>query len=218
MQTADSIAGFPFMLSLLAGAVAYGAGLMLRRGLALATDGHAPDWPSALLRGLGLLFFGASFAWTWSLQPRTGQVGLITTLGTYSPSAYARESLTAGQLAFLVGCSLLVLGGLVLAGWAVQARLRNRIRGQTPDRLADRAPYAIIRRPMTLGIGVALLGGTLLANTIGAWVCLVVGCALGWILQELDDLDLRSRVAWVSAQHRQIPRFVPRRRRASRRS
>jgi protein-S-isoprenylcysteine O-methyltransferase Ste14 len=210
MPTPNWIAGFPFVLILTAGVAAYAGGLLLRRGLALATDERAPGWPSAILRGLGLVCMAASFVWTWSLQPRVGQVGLITTLGTYSPAALTRETLTAGQLAFVVGCGLLVLGGLALAGWALNARIRNAVVGHPPDRLAERAPYNRIRRPLTLGIGLALLGGTLLAGTLSAWACLILATGLGWILQEFDDLDLRSRFAWVADQQRRIPRFIPR--------
>ena len=210
MQTIDWIAGFPFVLSLIAGAVAYGGGLLLRRGLALATDGRAPDWPSATLRAIGLIFMAASFVWAWSLQPRVGQVGLITTLGTYSPTALTRESLTPGQLAIVVGGGLLVLGGVALAGWALVARIRNSVLGRSPDRLADHNPYSIIRRPLTLGMGIVLLGATLLADTLGAWACLILGCGLGWILQEFDDIDLRSRFAWVADLQRRVPRFIPR--------
>jgi protein-S-isoprenylcysteine O-methyltransferase Ste14 len=210
MQTVDWIAGFPFVLSLVAGAMAYGGGLLLRRGLALATDGRAPTWPSAILRAIGLIFVAGSFVWAWSLQPRVGQVGLITTLGTYSPTALTRETLTPGQLAIVVGSGVLVMAGLVLAGWALVARIRNSVLGRSPDHLADHNPYSIIRRPLTLGIGVALLGATLLADTLGAWVCLILGCGLGWILQEFDDLDLRSRVAWVADLQRRVPRFLPR--------
>lgn len=211
MQTVNWIAGFPFVLGLAAGTAAYAGGLLLRRGLALATDGRAPGWPSAILRALGLACMAASFAWAWSMQPRVGQVGLITTLGTYSPAALTRENLTPGLLAQVVGSGLLVLGGLALAGWAINARIRNAIIGHSLDRLAERAPYRRIRRPLTLGIGVALLGGTLLAGTLGAWACLILASGLGWILQEFEDLDLRSRFAWVAEQQRRIPRFIPRR-------
>ena len=210
MESPNWIAGFPFVLSLMAGTAAYAGGMLLRRGLALATDGRAPGWPSAILRSLGLVCMAASFVWAWSLQPRVGQVGLITTLGTYSPAALANENLTPGQLAFVVGSGLLVLGGLALAGWALSARIRNTVVGLPPDRLAERAPYDRIRRPLTLGIGLALLGGTLLAGTLGAWACLILAVVLGWILQEFDDLDLRSRFAWVADQQRRIPRFIPR--------
>ncbi len=210
MRTAEWIAGFPFVLGLAAGAVAYTVGLLLRRGLALATDGRAPGWPSAIPRVIGLAFVAASFVWTWSLRPRSGQVGLITSLGTYSPSALTRESLTPGQLAFVVASGLLVMAGLALAGWALVARVRNSVLGRSPDHLAGHVPYSIIRRPLMLGIGVALLGGTLLADTLGAWVCLMIGSALGWILQELDDLDRRSRIAWVAEEQRRILRFIPR--------
>jgi protein-S-isoprenylcysteine O-methyltransferase Ste14 len=210
MPTPNWIAWFPFVLSLTAGVAAYAGGLLLRRGLALATGGRAPGWPSAILRGFGLICMAASFAWAWSLQPRPEQVGLITTLGTYSPAALTRGALTAGQLALVVAGSLLVLGGLALAGWALIARIRNTLAGHLVDRLAERAPYNRIRRPLTLGIGVALLGGTLLAGTLGAWACLILAAGLGWLLQEFDDLDLRSRFAWVADQQRRIPRFLPR--------
>ena len=53
MQTADWIAEFPFVLSLMAGAVAYAGALLLRRGLALAAGDRVPGWPAAVLRALG---------------------------------------------------------------------------------------------------------------------------------------------------------------------
>jgi protein-S-isoprenylcysteine O-methyltransferase Ste14 len=210
MRTANWIAEFPFVLTLVAGVAAYAGGLLLRRGLALATEGRAPNWPSAILRALGLACMAVSFGWAWSLQRRPGETGMITSLGTYSPAALARESLTPGELAFVVGSGLLILGGLLLAGWALMARIRNAVVGRSPDRLAERAPYNRIRRPLTLGIGLALLGETLLAGTLGAWACLVLAAGLVWALQECDDLDLRSRFAWVAEQHRRIPRFIPR--------
>jgi protein-S-isoprenylcysteine O-methyltransferase Ste14 len=130
-------------------------------------------------------------------------------MGTYSPATLARESLTPGELAYVVASALLILSGLGLAGWALMARIRNVVAGRSLDRLADRAPYSWIRRPLTLGIGLALLGATLLAGTLGAWACLVLAAGLVWVLQEFDDLDLRSRFAWVAEQHRRIPRFIP---------
>jgi protein-S-isoprenylcysteine O-methyltransferase Ste14 len=211
MQTADWIAEFPFTLSLMAGAVAYAGALLLRRGLALATDGRVPDWPAAVLRSLGLASVLASFVWAWTLRPSVGPSGVITSMGTYSPAALARTSLTPAVLALTVGSGLLILGGLALAMWALMARLRNGTYGRSPDRLAEWAPYRVIRRPLTLGSGLALLGATLLAGTLAAWACLILAAVLVCVLQEFDDRELRSRVAWVTEQHRRIPRLIPRR-------
>lgn len=210
MRMADWIAEFPFLISLMAGAVAYAGGLLLRRGLALATDGRGPGWPAVGLRALGLASVLASFVWAWSLGPQIGPSGVITSMGTYSPAALAREGLTPGLLALTVGSGILILGGLALAAWSLIVRIRNGVFGRSPDRLAERPPYRILRRPLTLGCGLALLGATLLAGTLAAWACLILAAGLVCLLQEFDDLELRSRVAWVAEQHRRIPRFIPR--------
>jgi hypothetical protein len=210
MQTADWIAELPFVLSLTAGAVAYVGALLLRRGLALAVAGRVPGWPAAILRTLGLASVLASFVWAWSLGPSVGPSGVITSMGTYSPAALARENLTPIGLALAIGSGALILGGLALAVWALMARIRNGTYGRSPDRLAEWAPYRVVRRPLTLGCGLALLGATLLAGTLAAWACLILAAVLVCLLQELDDRELRSRVAWVAEQHRRIPRLVPR--------
>lgn len=211
MRTADWIAELPFVLSLTAGAVAYAGALLLRRGLVLAADNRLPAWPAALLRALGLASVLASFVWAWSLGPSVGPSGVITSMGTFSPTALARESLTPGGLALTTGSAALILGGLALTVWAFLARARNGTYGRSPDRLAEWVPYRVIRRPMTLGCGLALSGATLLAGTLAAWACLILAAVLVCLLQEFDDLELRSRVAWVAEQHRRIPRLIPRR-------
>jgi protein-S-isoprenylcysteine O-methyltransferase Ste14 len=211
MQTADWIAEFPFVLSLTAGAVAYACALLLRRGLAMAAGNRVPGWPAAVLRALGPVSILASFVWAWSLGPSVGPSGVITSMGTFSPTALARQSLTPGGLALTIGSGALILGGLALATWSLLARIRNGTYGRTPDRLAEWAPYRVIRRPLTLGCGLALFGATLLAGTLAAWACLILAAVLVCVLQEFDDRELRSRVAWVAEQHRRIPRLIPRR-------
>ena len=202
---------FPFLIGLAAGGVAYVCGLMLRRGLALAGAGRPPAWPADAVRVLGALCLLASFLWTWSLGPDVGPSGVITTMGTFSPAALAKPDLSLEAMALTVGSGLLVLAGLALTAWSITARIRNGIFGKSPDRLADRPPYRSIRRPMTLGFGLALLGATMLAGTLAAWVCLIVAACLVSILQEIDDRELRSRFGWVAEQQLRIPRFIPRR-------
>jgi len=209
---------FPFLIGLAAGGLAYACAVMLRRGLALAGAGRPPTWPTDALRVLGVLCLLASLLWAWSLGPSAGPSGVITTMGTFSPAALAKQDLSLKALAFTVGSGLLVVAGLALAIWSLTARIRNGVFGKSPDRLADRPPYRSIRRPMTLGFGLALLGATLLAGTLAAWACLMVTACLVWLLQEIDDRELRSRFGWMAEQHRRIPRFIPRpsRRRAGR--
>ena len=88
-------------------------------------------------------------------------------------AALASKELSAADLALTVACWLLVIAGVALAAWSLTARIRNGLFGKSPDRLAERPPYHRLRRPMTLGVGVVLLGATLLAGTIPAWVCLL---------------------------------------------
>jgi protein-S-isoprenylcysteine O-methyltransferase Ste14 len=201
---------FPFLISLAAGGLAYVCGVILRRGLALAGVGRTPSWPAEALRFLGVLCLLASFLWAWTLGPSAGPSGVVTTMGTFSPAALAKQDLSIKALAFTVGSGLLVLAGLALAVWSLTARIRNGVFGKSLDRLADRPPYRSIRRPMTLGFGLALLGATLLTGTLAAWACLVVAACLVWLLQEIDDRELRSRFGWVAEQQRRIPRFLPR--------
>jgi protein-S-isoprenylcysteine O-methyltransferase Ste14 len=204
---------FPFLIAVVAGALAYACGLLLRRGLALAGGARPPAWPGDVLRALGVLSWLAAFAWAWSLGPRPGRFGVITTMGTFSPAAMASKELTAAGLLLTVLCWLLVVAGMALAAWSLLARIRNGLLGKSPDRLAERPPYHRLRRPMTLGVGLALLGATFLAGTIPALACLLAVALVVLVLQEIDERELRSRLAWLAEQHRRIPRFLPRRRR-----
>jgi protein-S-isoprenylcysteine O-methyltransferase Ste14 len=202
---------FPFLIAVAAGALAYTCGLLLRRGLALAGGTHPPAWPADGLRALGVLSWLAAFLWAWSLGPRPGRFGVITTLGTLSPSALTPRELTAADLALTIACWLLVIAGALLAAWSLAARIRNGLFGKSPDRLAERPPYSLLRRPMSLGVGVVLLGATQLAGTLPAWACLLAVALAALLLQEFDELELRARVPWLAEQHRRIPRFLPRR-------
>jgi len=202
---------FPFLIAVAAGALAYACGLLLRRGLALAGGARPAAWPADGLRGLGALSWLAAFLWSWSLGPRPGLFGVITTMGTFSPAALASRELTAAGLALTIVCWLLVIAGAVLAAWSLAARIRNGLFGKSPDRLAGRPPYHRLRRPMTLGTGLALLGATLLAGTVPAWVCLLAVVVAALVLQEIDERESRARLPWLAEQHRRIPRFLPRR-------
>jgi hypothetical protein len=189
---------FPFLIAVAAGALAYACGLMLRRGLALAGGTRPPAWPADGLRGLGVLSWLAAFLWAWSLGPRPGRFGVITTLGTFSPAALSSKELTTAGLALTIA-------------WSLAARIRNGLFGKSPDRLAQRPPYHRVRRPMTMGVGVVLLGATLLAGTFAAWVCLLTVTLAALVLQEIDERESRARLPWLAEQHRRIPRFLPRR-------
>jgi protein-S-isoprenylcysteine O-methyltransferase Ste14 len=202
---------FPFLIAVAAGALAYACGLMLRRGLALAGGTRPPAWPADGLRGLGVLSWLAAFLWAWSLGPRPGRFGVITTLGTFSPAALSSKELTTAGLALTIACWLLMIAGAVLVAWSLAARIRNGLFGKSPDRLAQRPPYHRVRRPMTMGVGVVLLGATLLAGTFAAWVCLLTVALAALVLQEIDERESRARLPWLAEQHRRIPRFLPRR-------
>ena len=204
---------FPFLIAVGAGALVYACGLLLRRGLALAGGARPPAWPADALRGLGVLSWLAAFLWSWSLGPRVGRFGVITTLGTFSPAAMAAKELSAAGLVLTIICWLLVVAGAALAAGSLLARIRNGLLGKSPDRLAERPPYHRLRRPMTLGVGLALLGATLLAGTVPGWACLLSVALVALVLQEIDERELRSRFPWLAEQHRRIPRFLPHRRR-----
>lgn len=205
------LAEFPFLIAVAAGGMVYTCGLLLRRGLALAAGNHPPAWPAEMLRALGILSWLSAFLWAWSLGPRIGPSGVITTMGTFSPAALASKDLTTAELALAVVSAVLILGGALLAAWSLAARIRNGLFSKSSDRLAHRPPYSRVRRPMTLGAGLALLGATLLAGSIPAWVCLLAVAVLALSLQEIDEGELRSRFPWVAEQHQRIPRFLPRR-------
>lgn len=202
---------FPFLIAVAAGGLAYACGLMLRRGLALAGGVRPPMWPADVLRALGVVCWLAAFLWAWSLAPRLGQSGVITSVGTFSPAALASKDPSPTELAWNAVGGLLMLGGAALGLASLSARIRNGLFGKSPDRLADRPPYSRIRRPMTLGAGLALLGASLLARSLPAWICLAAVGVVALGLQEIDERELRSRLGWLAEQHRRIPRFIPRR-------
>jgi len=125
-------------------------------------------------------------------------------------------------LGFLSGLVLVVLG-LLLAGWSVWAQLKLGRGGPLPvaptQRLVTMGPYALCRNPMVLGeflyltgLGLLLASPSFLALTWLAFFPVVVAYLK---LVEEKELEARFGEAYL-AYKRRVPLLIPRPRRGRR--
>jgi protein-S-isoprenylcysteine O-methyltransferase Ste14 len=144
------------------------------------------SWILSLLSSLGFLW---SFLWAW---------GFGTTFDwTWQP------------LLLVLGW-ILLLAGLGLYLWALSAMGMRAILPQPGDRLERRPPYHRIRRPMGLSFFVGLLGASLIANSVQAWVCLALWTFYASVLLELEEWELAGRIPAAREYFQSTPRYLPR--------
>ena len=153
--------------------------------------GDARRWVASALLVAGVLAAGVV------LERRTG-----------GPVAAPPVLVALGLLAVVAGASLHVAARRVLgAEWSSRAT--------APVHLVDRGPYAVVRHPLYLGLGL-LAGGSMAAHAslpvLAGGVGLLVGIA-SKIVWEERALAAAFGAAW-EAYRRRVPRLVPRRRRS----
>ena len=149
----------------------------------------------------------------WQPSIAAGLAVLATTLA----GALVLERLT-GRLAFQAPAAaiglVLVLGGVLLHGWARRAlgpMWSGVVQVRAQHMLVDRGPYRLVRHPI-YSAGLLLAVGTLLAHPSVATTCLAVGFALGMLVKaRLEERALRRVLGReYEAYAARVPAFVPR--------
>jgi hypothetical protein len=162
---------FPFALPC-TGAFLVGVGSVFVRRAApvISTNLWPLNWLLSLLSSLGFLW---SFIWAWGL-------------GTSSDWIWQPLLIVVGWVFLLAGLGLYL--------WALSAMGMRAMLPRMGDRQERRPPYHRIRRPMGLSYYVALLGATLIANSIQAWTCLALWGVYASVLLELEEWELAGRI------------------------
>lgn len=182
----DLISDNPFILAIVAGAVAEASAILLRR--------IAPvfgSWCWWLSRGLTLF---AYLSLTWSLYWAIREA--IDPLATYNP-----------LVVVIGGISLLL--GIVLIAWAMFVLGRRTFLAWPGDKLETRPPYRHLRRPMGLGVIFLGLGVAVILNTGSTWIWLLMWLIGSLLLYELEEWELRQRIPAAKEYHKKTPRYVP---------
>jgi protein-S-isoprenylcysteine O-methyltransferase Ste14 len=124
-------------------------------------------------------------------------------------------------LPVLIGLAL-IAGGLALWAWTV--RLFDRIGKGTlapwdpPRQLVVEGPYGHVRNPMITAVAAILLGEAALFGSLGLLIWWAAFVAVNWVyfvVSEEPGLERRFGEEY-RAYRRNVPRWIPRPRRASR--
>jgi protein-S-isoprenylcysteine O-methyltransferase Ste14 len=183
----DFLLGYPFLLSLLAAALAQASAVSLRR--ASIALGSAP-WNLSLI--LSTCSIGASvwsMVWSWSL-------------GDSAPDS-------AHSLLTILGW-LVALGGALLTAEAVRVRGLSPLRAWPQARIESRPPYRWIKRPLEVGLILIALGATLIVHKIAGWVCFGSWLVGYLLLLELAERELQARLPEAGDYLKRTPRYLPR--------
>ncbi len=151
----------------------------------------------------------------------TYAVALIVALGIVDPLVRARRPMLAvefGTNYWLVGLGVL----LVVASVVMRKYLGRQLKFRTlvglpevapnkyPQRLLTEGVYSHIRHPRYVEILITLLGCSLIANYLAAYVLFVVTCIGVWAIVGIEERELRERFGaeWDEYAAR-VPRFLP---------
>ena len=182
----EYISSYPFVLALLAAALAEFSAILVRR---TAPMGGKWLWGLAgILSALSAACLVWSFIWAVSLQ---------TVQKSSSPAGFQ----VIGMLIVLPGGALLV--------WSVIALARQTIYAWPEARLITESPYNFLRRPMGVGIGLIALGFALLTNNQASWVWLLVWAIISPLLFELEEWELKMRLLGAENYLNRTPRYLP---------
>ncbi|HUS85445.1 MAG TPA: methyltransferase [Anaerolineales bacterium] len=182
----EYISSYPFVLALLAAALAEFSAILVRR-----TAPMVGKWLwglAGILSALSAACLVWSFIWAVSLQ---------TVQKSSSPAGFQ----AIGMLIVLPGGALLV--------WSVIALARQTIYAWPEARLITESPYNFLRRPMGVGIGLIALGFALLTNNQASWVWLLVWAIISPLLFELEEWELKMRLLGAENYLNRTPRYLP---------
>ena len=183
----EFISSYPFMLALLAAALAEFSAILVRR-----TAPMIGKWLWGLagilsaLSAAGLIW---SFIWALSMQPPQPQ-----------PPAVVLQA---------IGMLIVVPGGILLI-WSLISLARQTFYAGPGARLVTKSPYDYLRRPMGVGIGLIALGLAVLTGSQASWVWLLTWAILSPLLFELEEWELKMRLPGAEDYFSRIPRYLPR--------
>lgn len=182
----DLISDHPFILALIAAAVAETSAILLRR--------IAPvfgRWSWWLSRGL-TLFATLSLTWSlyWSIREGIDPYAVRHPLW-----------IVVGGIGLLLGVGLIAWAAVVLG--------RRTFIARPDDKLETRPPYRYLRRPMGLGVIFMGLGVALILDARSTWIWLLVLLIESQLLFELEEWELRQRIPGAKDYHKRTPRYVP---------
>jgi protein-S-isoprenylcysteine O-methyltransferase Ste14 len=90
-------------------------------------------------------------------------------------------------------------------------------RRKGPGKLVTGGIYSQMRHPRYVEIGLVIVAAALFSNYLAAYLLLVFYSALTYLVVLLEERELKSRFGAAYEQYcKEVPRFVPRLRRASR--
>lgn len=152
-----------------------------------------------------------SFGVVWGLIA-LGAVGLFSIRDRLLTIDYGFNPVLFGTGLFIIAVS-----------WWLQRRLLSHFRVRTllgfPELAPDRHPqklvttglHAWVRHPRYVQVLLALLGWSLLANYLAAYVASGLWVPGAWIIVLLEEKELRERFGREYEEYcRRVPRFIPR--------
>jgi hypothetical protein len=176
----------PFLLALIASALAEMSSTVLRR--ASSALGRWAWNTANVMAGLSVLGLVWSFVWAVSqarmvLSPRQSSLWIV------------------GALAIMAGAVLILLAVRVLG---------RRALFPTPSaRLETRPPYRYLRRPIGLGVTLAGVGAGMMSGRDALWTWLIAWFLLWQPLFELEEWELKTRLARAREYFARTPRYIP---------
>ncbi len=183
----EFISSYPFVLALLAAALAEFSATLVRR---MAPSVGIWLWG---LAGILSALSAAGLVWSfiWAVIVPTAQ-------HTPPPAVFQ-----------MIGILIAVAGGALLA-WSVIALARQTIYAWPRARLITASPYTYLRRPMGVGIGIIAFGLALLVNNQANWVWLLAWIIISPLLFELEEWELKMRLPGAANYLSRTPRYLPR--------
>ena len=177
---------FPFLILILAGFLAGGSAVLLRR--AASVYGVSLGFVSLAASVAAAIAFLFAFYWASSMA------------GEITPAAVGWN---------LVAWVVALAGG-VLAGWGIRVRGVGVLRVWRAEPFEQHRPFRLLRRPIELGVMAVAAGLAILRNATTVWVCLAGWIVLWNLMLELGDWELRQRLPACRDYMKRTPRYLPR--------
>ena len=182
----EFISLYPFVIALLAAALAELSAILIRR--------VAPTVGKWLWGLAGLLSVLSAAGLVWSF---------------FWAATYSSPSSPPPVFAQVIGL-LLAVSGVALLAWAVISLARQTLYAGPMTRLITKGPYSYLRRPMGAAIGLIALGLALLNNDQANWIWLLVWVVISLALFELEEWELKMRLPGAAEYLSRTPRYLPR--------
>jgi len=183
----EFISSYPFVLALLAAAMAEFTATLVRRS--------APTIGKWLWKLAGILSVLSATGLVWSF---IWAVSVQTTQQPPPPVVFQA-----------VGMLIVVPGGALLI-WSAISLARQTIYAWPGARLITESPYDYLRRPMGVGIGSIALGLAFLTNSQASWIWLLAWAIISPLLFELEEWELKTRLPGAEDYFSRTPRYLPR--------